>query len=117
MRRSAGFNLIELLVAIDINIIARLMSILAPTLSKARERAHAVTCRANLEGHGARLRNTSTRTDSAFPAPGRGADPCLEYDTSPWPVASLCRRGVGRTSMTNTCVLVWESEYAPDPII
>ena len=50
MRNKNGFTLVELLVVIAI--IALLMSILAPTLRKAREQAYSIVCKSNLRSYG-----------------------------------------------------------------
>jgi len=54
MRNERGFTLIELLVVISI--IALLMAILMPALSKARDQGRTITCRANLKQYGIALR-------------------------------------------------------------
>ncbi len=50
MRNKNGFTLVELLVVIAI--IALLMSILTPTLRKAREQAYSIVCKSNLRSYG-----------------------------------------------------------------
>ena len=65
MKRSTGFTLIELLVVIAI--IALLVSILVPSLARARELAKRAICGANLNGLGKALAMYATENDDKPP--------------------------------------------------
>ena len=67
MRRMKGFTLIELLVVIAI--IAILVSILMPSLAKAREMARRANCMANLNSTGKALVMYSTDNNDQMPCP------------------------------------------------
>lgn len=72
-RGKQGFTLIELLVVVSI--IALLVSILMPALSKAREQAKMVICKTNLKQWGTMLfMYASDYDDSFFPGPGSKPD-------------------------------------------
>jgi len=67
MRNKNGFTLIELLVVIAI--IAVLMSILMPTLRKAREAANFIVCKSNLRNYGLAGTMYLQANDDMFPHP------------------------------------------------
>ncbi len=65
MRKNKGFTLIELLVVISI--IAMLLAVLMPTLSKAREQARFVICKSNLKSYGLAGTMYLQTNDDMFP--------------------------------------------------
>ncbi len=71
-RRGAGFTLVELLVVIGI--IAILMSLLFPALTRVRERARRALCANNMRQCMAGLFNYATSNGDKFPPMQRGGD-------------------------------------------
>ena len=69
-RRPPAFTLVELLVVIGI--IAALIGILLPTLSRAREKAKQVQCQSNLRDIGAQLLIYAQKWNGWIIPPGRG---------------------------------------------
>jgi len=73
MRRTKGFTLIELLVVIAI--IALLVSILMPSLGRARELAKQAACQANLNSAGKAIAVYQTSQDDLFPLLSNSGNP------------------------------------------
>jgi prepilin-type N-terminal cleavage/methylation domain-containing protein/prepilin-type processing-associated H-X9-DG protein len=69
MRRSKAFTLIELLVVIAV--IAILMAIMLPALSKAKNQAQASACKGNLKNYCYAVAMYTDDSDGKFPAPER----------------------------------------------
>jgi prepilin-type N-terminal cleavage/methylation domain-containing protein/prepilin-type processing-associated H-X9-DG protein len=76
--RKTGFTLVELLVVIGI--IALLISILLPSLNKARETANRVKCQSNLSQMGKALLLYSNENKGAFPRTKAGPGPTMTLD-------------------------------------
>ncbi len=92
-RESKAFTLIELLVVIAI--IALLISILLPSLSRARELSKRLVCASNVKGIGTSCKIYANDANGKWPIPPfyrRGEDQGVDYvcddeTTDPWPQA------------------------------
>jgi prepilin-type N-terminal cleavage/methylation domain-containing protein/prepilin-type processing-associated H-X9-DG protein len=82
-RDASGFSLVELLVVIGV--IALLISMLMPSLQKARQQANRVACQSNLRQIGQALLIYANNWKGAAYPPGLGAGP-PELRNHRWPV-------------------------------
>ena len=97
-RRPQAFTLVELLVVIGI--IAILIGILLPALTRAREHANIVKCRANLNQIGAAIRMYSNDNKDHYPSPDAIGDVDPATGT-PSATAASFRRGIDEPDPTN----------------
>ena len=88
MRRRNGFSLVELLVVVGI--IAVLISLILPSLSKIREESKRVACLNNLRQLGAAFTLYLQANDDRYPRPGTGE----AEDWVAWPPGRRPSQGV-----------------------
>src|SRR5580704_4376273 len=93
-----AFTLVELLVVIGI--IAVLVGILLPALSRAREQANTTQCLSNLRQIGTAIQNYASDYQ-AYLVPGR-------YDSPSYPASSVAE-------LENWCTILVNGKYLPTP--
>ncbi len=84
MRKKAAFTLVELLVVIGI--IALLISVLLPALSKARMAANGAVCKANLRTIGQALLMYTNENRGILPLATESATPASLHGNRDWPL-------------------------------
>jgi prepilin-type processing-associated H-X9-DG protein len=102
MRRTSAFTLVELLVVIGI--IALLISVLLPALSKARQQAMVVKCAANLHGIGLAALTYATDNHGSLPLPahfGVGIGSIADSSSTPGGVWEVLWQGGYGPNTTN----------------
>ncbi len=118
-KRTRGFTLIELLVVISI--IALLVSILMPALSKARKQAKLVVCLSNHHQIGLGLTTYAVNHDGKFPAnpfsltAGNGSP--YWYVLNNNNIAHDILDSIGDCAEIFLCPLAPKGAIAPDPTI
>jgi type II secretory pathway pseudopilin PulG len=96
VQRSGGFALVELIVVAGI--IALLISILLPSLNKARESARTVACASNQRQIGMAFIQCSMEYKGALPSIGSAQAPYWTWasPTQPWPFTTVRTRWASR---------------------
>ncbi|MBI9017812.1 MAG: type II secretion system protein [Phycisphaerae bacterium] len=100
MKKKNGFTLIELLVVISI--IALLVSILMPALSRAREAAKKTVCSSNMHQNGLTLQMYASENNDKLPETTDAQVGSWPFDI-PVPLAKLIRKENGGTIDTLFC--------------
>ena len=109
MKRSKGFTLVELLVVVAI--IALLVSILLPTLNRARELAKRAICQSQLNGVGKAIMIYYADSKDTFPCIATNTNGTLTFDAtcstfSPGPYAPVTTLAIN--PVDNLSVLVYK---------
>ena len=114
MRRTKGFTLIELLVVIAI--IALLVSILVPTLGRARELARQAACMANMSAVGKGIKMYSAGSNDRYPFPliDDEGNPHSQLGTTNHHNTDPFNTAIGRNGMQNMWLLIRDNTISED---
>ncbi len=82
MKREKAFTLIELLVVISV--VALLLALLFPALSRARKQARAVACQVNLKQWGLRFATFASENDGCLRTSARAVNPSDSWAPERW---------------------------------